>query len=406
MNYTIILASQIVFVVVIIFVFYLFRRYELAKLQTQRNQDIEVLKQSFGNLSLQALSEFLKLANDTLSKQLQLAEKELEEKRKLIDKTLQNIETDLKTELQKVQDMVSLLEKDREQKFAQITTQIKFHAEQTAKLQETTTKLQTALANSKVRGQWGERMAEDVLRLAGFIEGINYYKQKVMDTVKNRPDYTFLLPQNLKVNMDVKFPLDNYLRYLEVEEPEKENYKRKFLEDVRKRIKEVTTKEYINPQENTLDYVIVFIPNEQVYAFINQHEPSIIDEAMKNKVILCSPLTLYAILAIIRQAIDNFNLERTTGQILALLGTFYKKWSMFVDSLEKIGKKIEEAQKEYEILTTTRKKQLELSLKQIEQLRLEKSIPETTFNEPVLSETSEPFEEKENSEKENVAAKR
>jgi DNA recombination protein RmuC len=307
---------------------------------------------------------------------MQIGEKELEGKKKLIDQTLEA----MKVDLQKVQDLVTQFEKDRERKFGELANQLKLTAEQTGKLQETANKLYTALASTRVRGQWGERMAEDVLRLAGFIEGINYLKQKTLETT--RPDYTFLLPQNLKVNMDVKFPLDNYLRYLEAgEESQKEMYKTQFLKDARRRIMEVTTRDYINPEENTVDYVIVFIPNEQVYAFIIENDRSLLDEALKNKVILCSPITLYAVLAVIRQAVDNFNLEKTAAQILSLLGAFNKQWSAFLKSLEKMGKKIEEAQNEFLILTTTRRKQLERPLREIEDLRKQKGIAEASLIE-------------------------
>jgi DNA recombination protein RmuC len=175
--------------------------------------------------------------------------------------------------------------------------------------------------------------------------------------------------------MDVKFPLDNYVRYLEAErDPDRESLKSQFLKDVKSRIKEVTTRDYINPEENTLDYVLVFIPNEQVYAFINENDPSLIDEALRNKVILCSPFTLYAILAIIRQAMDNFNLEETAGSMLKLMGTFRKQWELFVKSMEKMGKKLEEAQSEYQGLTATRRNQLERPLRQIEELRQQKGL--------------------------------
>jgi DNA recombination protein RmuC len=356
----------------------------ISQVESQKIQDLEILinriKESFGSLSLVALSknseEFLKLAGETLSKQMQIGEKELEGKKKLIDQTLEA----MKVDLQKVQDLVTQFEKDRERKFGELANQLKLTAEQTGKLQETANKLYTALASTRVRGQWGERMAEDVLRLAGFIEGINYLKQKTLETT--RPDYTFLLPQNLKVNMDVKFPLDNYLRYLEAgEESQKEMYKTQFLKDARRRIMEVTTRDYINPEENTVDYVIVFIPNEQVYAFIIENDRSLLDEALKNKVILCSPITLYAVLAVIRQAVDNFNLEKTAAQILSLFGAFNKQWSAFLKSLEKMGKKIEEAQNEFLILTTTRRKQLERPLREIEDLRKQKGIAEASLIE-------------------------
>ncbi|MFA5032139.1 MAG: DNA recombination protein RmuC [bacterium] len=366
----------------------------LSSTETQNKQDLETIisriKDSFGELSFQALSkstsEFLKLANETLSKQTQTGEKALEGKKELIDQNLKN----MKDTLQKVQEMITNFEKDRENKFGELSTQLKLTAEQTGKLQETTHQLRSALASTKSRGQWGERMAEDVLRLFGFIEGINYLKQKALETVSKRPDYTFLLPQGLKVNMDVKFPLDNYLHYLEEEgETDKERYKSQFLKDVKNRVKEVTTRDYINPAENTVDYVIVFIPNEQVYAFINQNDSSILDEALRNKVILCSPVTLYAILAVIRQAVDNFNLEKTSAQILSLLGAFYKQWSAFLESLDKMGKRIEEAQREFNNLTTTRRNQLEKPLRQIEDIRRQKGIAET----PILEVNVENIEE-------------
>ncbi len=334
------------------------------------------LKDSFSSLSMEALSkntdEFLKLANETLAVQTKSGEKELEGKKKLID---QNLEA-MKKEMESVQSLVKNLEKDREKKFGELSTQLKSAAEQTGKLQETTNQLRMALSNPKARGQWGERMAEDVLRLAGFMEGINYEKQKTLEATTTRPDYTFLLPQGLKLNMDVKFPLDNYVSYLEAENSsEKEKYKSQFLRDVKDRIKEVTTRDYINPEEHTVDYVLVFIPNEQVYAFIQENDRSITDEALKNKVILCSPITLYAILAIIRQAVDNFNLEKKTAEILSILGAVNKQYQLFCESMDKMGKKIDEAKKEFVHLTSTRRNQLEKPLQQIDDIRKERSIP-------------------------------
>lgn len=349
--------------------------------ESRRIKDVDSLldrvRESFGTLSLNALSknteDFLKLANETLSKQTQAGEKDLDGKKNLIDQTL----AVMKEDLLKVRGLVTELEKDRENKFGQLSSQLESTATQTRKLQETTTQLQIALSNTKSRGQWGERMAEDVLRLAGFIEGINYHKQKVLETVGKRPDYTFLLPHDLKVNMDVKFPMDNYLRYIEAEvDSERDSYKNQFLKDVRSRVGEVLTRDYINPEENTVDYVLVFIPNEQIYAFMNENDRSLMDDALRNKVILCSPITLYAILAIIRQAVDNFNLEKTASEIMSLLGAFNKQWDAFVGSFDKMGKRIEEAQNEFNNLTSTRRNQLERSLRKIEDLRKQKDISE------------------------------
>jgi DNA recombination protein RmuC len=219
-------------------------------------------------------------------------------------------------------------------------------------------------------------MAEDVLQLAGFIENVNYFKQKTIAEDGTRPDFTFPLPGNRKLNMDVKFPLDNYIKFLEADsEGEKVRFRSDFLRDVKARVKEVTTREYINPEQNTVDYVLLFIPNEQIYAFIHEQDSSILDEGIKNKVVFCSPITLFAVLAVIRQAVDNFALEKTSKEILSLLGTFNKQWRQFLEKLELVGKRIGDAQKEYEVLTTTRRRQLERPLNKIEYLRTYHKLP-------------------------------
>ncbi|HQP91282.1 MAG TPA: DNA recombination protein RmuC [Candidatus Omnitrophota bacterium] len=333
---------------------------------------VENLKGTFAALSLEALSknseEFLKLAGEKLNAAKELGENDLENKKKLIDQTF----SEMKSELSKVEEIMRSLEKDRENKFAQLSTNLDVMRQEASRLQQTTDQLRNALSSSKARGQWGERMAEDVLRLAGFIEGVNYVKQKAQGS--GRPDYTFFLPQGLCVNMDVKFPLDNYWRYFEAKsDPEKEGFRSQFLKDVKERIKEVTSRDYIDLEQKTVDYVIVFIPNEQVYAFVNESDRSILDDAMRQKVIFCSPLTLYAILAVIRQAMDNFSLERTAHKMLSVLASFEKQYQAFCASLEKMGEKLDDAKKEYDSLITTRKNQLDRQLKKLEEIRTEKA---------------------------------
>lgn len=369
MTYTALLI--VLFLVLTSLALFIFLRRQLS---SSKDRDIELIvnkvKESFKDLSFEALSrnttEFFKMAGEVLSKHTQTGEKDLDAKKGLIDQTLQTI----KEELKSVKTLVSELEKDRENKFGELSNQLKLAAEHTGKLHETTNQLRNALVSTGPRGQWGQKMAEDILRLAGFIEGINYQKEKTQDLSGTRPDYTFFLPHGLKVNMDVKFPMSNYWRYLEAQnDTEKQRFKDQFLRDTRMRIKEVTTRDYINPADNTLDYVIVFIPNEQVYGFINESDHTMLEDAMKSRVIVCSPLTLYAILAVIRQAVDNFNLEKTASRILSLLATFSKQWDVFIKSFDKLGRKIQEAQDEFNTLTSTRRNQLERQIKKIEDIR-------------------------------------
>lgn len=352
-----------------------------ARIDSMKNE----MRDSFGNLSLEALGkltdEFTKLATEKLGSERELNTKDLEGKKELIDKQLQKINDELKGVTTLVQD----LEKDREKKFGELTTRMTATAEQTSALIETTSALNTALANTSARGQWGERMAEDVLRVAGFIEKINYVKQQT-GAAGSRPDYTFMLPQDLKLNMDVKFPLDNYLNSLNAgSDSESREYVKRFLGDVKSRIKEITGRDYINPEDNTIDCVLLFIPNEQVYGFIQENDSSILDYGIENRVILCSPITLIAILAVIRQAVESFALAQTSNEILSLFGQFRKQWEKFNEVMMTLGKRLETAQRGYDELVGTRRRQLEKPLNQIEEIRLSKGLPVAEEDDRVLT---------------------
>lgn len=342
---------------------------------------LQRIEESFGKASLQALAQnseqFLRLAGERLAQASQSNIKELESKKELIDNTLQHI----RTELEKMQGQITAFERDRNEKFGALNRGLQNQSEQTAKLQEITTGLSKILSGSKVRGQWGERMAEDLLKVAGLVEGINYRKQRDFAQTGRRPDYTFLLPENRFLNMDVKFPLDNYIKYCEeTNESLRQSYRKQFLADATKMIKDVTGRDYINPESGTLDYVLVFIPNEQVYAFLLENDVSFVDNALKSKVIVCSPVTLYAVLAIIRQSLDNFNLERSAHKILELMSAFYKQWGQFIVGMDKLGKRIEELQNEFNTIVTTRRNQLEKPLQQIESLARQQALSEPNSN--------------------------
>lgn len=327
-------------------------------------------------VQIQNNEAFLQLARETLAQHTLAAEKDLESKRQRIEQSLESLRGDMR----KLEETLASFERDRTQKYGELREQLSQTAEFTRRLQETTQGLREALSSSKARGQWGERMAEDILRLAGLVEGVNYLKQRSLEIEAGRPDYTFLLPRGLKLHMDVKFPLDNYLRYRESgQTAEASVYRDRFLRDVRARIREVTTRAYIHPAENTLDYALLFIPNEQVYAFIQEEDRSLLDDALKNHVVLCSPLTLYAVLLVIRQAVDSFKLEQKAAEILSALGIFEKQWEAFVHSLEKTHKRMEDVRKEFEHLLTTRRNLLERALRTLDDLRKEKSPAASAF---------------------------
>ncbi|MGH8977098.1 MAG: DNA recombination protein RmuC [Acidimicrobiia bacterium] len=293
---------------------------------------------------------------------------ELDGKKALIDQQLGT----MTSELGKVGQLVKALEADRRTAFGELANELQRQHEGLNSLTENTRQLREALASQKVRGQWGERMAEDVLRLAGFLEGVNYRRQATLAGSGGRPDYTFLLPNGLVMHMDVKFPLDNYLRFLEAESDlDRRRHRDQFLRDVRDRVRELTTRGYLDATTETVDCLLLFIPNEQVYAFVQEHDHAMLDEALRSKIVLCSPLTLFAVLAVVRQAVDNFRLERTSNEILGLLGEFSRQWEKYVVQLDKVQARFDGVAKEYTALMSVRHRALQRPLDKIETLRHE-----------------------------------
>jgi DNA recombination protein RmuC len=306
---------------------------------------------------------------------LRMAETKLSGKKEVIDGTLNSMKDEMKDGLKRVEQIIRSVGEGN----VKIDTRLGDAAKIIKELSDTTGNLKNALSSNSGRGQWGERMAEDVLRLSGLIEGVNFIKQKTLNASGSKPDFTFMLPKNLKLNMDVKFPFNNYQLYAEAQgDKDRDEYKKKFLKDVRLRLKEVQTRDYINPEENTVDYVLLFVPNEQIFTFINEMDRDLIDEAMRGRTILCSPLSLYAILAVIRQSIDSFSLESKSQEMLTVLGSFKQQWEKFKDQMGKVHDQFETVHKGYEELTGTRERMLDKQLTKLDEMRIEQGIGEGT----------------------------
>lgn len=309
--------------------------------------------------------------------------RELDGKKDLIDRQLGA----MSDELTKVTELVRQFETDRERKLGQLASQLNLTNEGIAALGQSTQSLREALSSTKARGQWGERMAEDVLRLAGFVENVNYRRQRSPEGTRGIPDFTFMLPNELLLHMDVKFPLDNYLRYVESDsDTDQRRYKDGFLRDVRARVKELAGREYIDPSGGTVEFVLLFIPNEQLYAFIHEHDGVILEDALRQQVVFCSPLTLFAVLALIRQTVESFQLAKTSDEILGLLGQFSDQWERFVKQMDTLGSRIESVGKEFETLRGTRCRMLEKPLRKIDNMR---SQDELQLTDSDLSDLSD-----------------
>jgi DNA recombination protein RmuC len=237
-----------------------------------------------------------------------------------------------------------------------------------------TNTMASALGNSRVRGQWGERAAEDVLRAAGFVEGVSYLKQQALDGGA-RPDFTFPLPKGYTLNMDVKFPFENYARLVEATgEADRDRYEKAFLRDVRDRVKEVASRSYADPASGTVDYALLFIPSESVYTEINRLDASFVDAALAQRVIPCSPLTLFGVLAVVRKAVESFAFQQASDDVLIAMKRFEGEWGRFSDSFAALGKQLATARGTYDQLVGVRSAKLQAPLAQMDALLRERGL--------------------------------
>ena len=326
-----------------------------------RRRSEEELEAAFGNLSRQALTEnqkqFLELARGEFQKLEKHSGEQLNQKKELIDTSLQNITT-------------SILQLN--QGTARLHGQVESSTKRIENLTETTNQLRQILSSSQARGQWGERMVEDILNLLGMLEGKNYDKQNTEGT--DRPDFTFHLPKGKRLNMDVKFPITHYEQFLSTEdEPTRAAEKKQFLTDIRGHVKAVSGRSYIDPAGGTVDYVLLFIPNESIYSFINQEDHELMDFALEKRIVLCSPLTLYAILSLIRQSVASFAVEQRAGDLQQLVQKFSEQWVKYNEKVESVGKSLATTQKHFDDLNSTRTKALERPMDKIIGLNLEDS---------------------------------
>ena len=298
---------------------------------------------------------FLKQAGQQFKSLRESSEQDLDEKKKLIDKSLSGMNEKLEFIHKQSTELKSSIDTSRK------TTET---------LNENTTRLREILSSSQKRGQWGERMVEDILRFVGLMEKVHYTKQEPLESGQ-RPDFTFMLPQEKKLNMDVKFPLARYEGYLSAaDDGGRAREKDLFLKAVRGHVDSVCGREYINPAEGTLEYVMLFIPNESIYGFINREDSGLVDYALERRVLLCSPLTLYAMLSLIHQATRNFTMNERASEVMALVGRFRDQWKKYVAQMDKMGTQIERLSATFQNLATTRTHMLEKPLDKIETIAL------------------------------------
>ena len=265
-------------------------------------------------------------------------------------------------------------EKERVGQYSSLKTAFDEYKVITSDLKKSTDSLKNILSNNQLRGSWGEEVAENLLQLVGFVKGEQYTVHTNQEFSSTHPDFTINMPDGTKVNVDVKFPYQALRKYVETDsESEKESYRKQFISDVRAKIKEITTRDYINTEENTVDFVVLFVPNEMIFSFIYDELNDVWNEAMQKKVIMAGPFSFTAILRTIYMAYRTFSTAQNIQDVLKNIRIFEEEYEKYGTELEKLGDRIAAVSKQYNTVSETRTRKLS---RIVERLRNEDVIAE------------------------------
>ncbi len=315
----------------------------------------------------QTQEQFLVLAQEKLKNQQDSTQKDLSHAKDIISGLITEIRKDITTSSEKLLKS----EEARIATFSSLTKEIEMQKSVTSELRASTEDLKRVLSNNQMRGAFGEQVAENLLRMAGFVVGQDYTVNREQDHVDTRPDFTIFLPDKTRINIDVKFPYTALLRATSTEDKqEKEQHLKTFAADVRHKIKQVTSRDYINPEERTVDFVILFIPNEMIFSFIYDQLNDVWEEGMQKKVIMAGPFSFTALLRMIKQAYTNFRYQENLHHVIGLIQKFEIEYDKYSGALDTLGDRLQSASKQYEAVSGVRSRSLNKILDQIKNQQL------------------------------------
>lgn len=327
--------------------------YFLKKGQQTSSEDItDTIEQRLEDIVPKALMEandyLVRTARESLTSETKQSRIDLENKRKEIERMVKGMDDYLKE-----------AEKERIDSYATLKNSVEESRKITEQLSVNTENLKKVLSDNQVRGQFGERVAEDLLKMAGFVRGVDYEFNKQQEGSKTRPDFAVFLPDGTRINVDSKFPYASLQKMSDTDDKGmKEKYMKDFERDVKEKIKQVTSRDYINPEDKTVDFVVLFIPNEMIFSYIYDKMPDLSQEAMESKVILAGPFSFTAILRMIRQSYENFRVQKNIYSIIGHVKAFEKEFDNFSGEFYKIGDRISSLQRQYDNVSSTRFNQL------------------------------------------------
>jgi len=221
---------------------------------------------------------------------------------------------------------------------------------QISQLTDTTAALHGALKSSSARGAWGEQQLRNVIELAGMEPYCDFDEQSTLNSNDRlqRPDAIVRLPNDSRVVIDAKTPLDAYLRAQEA--PDTTSQQR-FLQDHAKAVRDharvLADKKYWTQFDRAPEYVIMFIPGESFLSDALRADPALLEVAMRSRVLIASPVNLLALLLAVAKGWQAFQIAEHAEKIAQLGKELYERVDTVLQHVDKTGRGLESAIKAY-----------------------------------------------------------
>lgn len=282
---------------------------------------------------------FLQLAQENLGKFQLQAQSELEKREKAVETMVKPISEALK----KTEEQIQLMEKERRQAYGSISQHLTHMAEAQQQLKSETQHLVNALRRPEVRGRWGELTLKRLAELAGMVDRCDFEEQVQVRAGNEtlRPDMVVHLPDDRILVVDAKTPLDSYLTAMEAGTEEARSAALvQHARKVRERIRELAKKDYWSQFENSPEFVILFIPGDQFLSAALDQEPGLLEDALRQQVILATPTSFMALLKAVAYGWRQVALAENAAQIRDLATDLYQRLATFGEHLDRVGRSL------------------------------------------------------------------